>query len=60
MVDGDTARTTQNLLFVERAGGGTRSAVYTDDLRRTPGGWRIAVRRCRFIVAEGLSDRPSS
>ena len=58
MVDGDTARTTQNLLFVDRAGGGTRSAVYTDDLRRTPGGWRIAVRRCRFIVAEGLSDRP--
>ena len=58
MVDGDTARTTQNLLFVDRAGGGTRSAVYTDELRRTPEGWRIATRRCRFIVAEGLSDRP--
>ena len=58
MVDRDTARTTQNLLFVDRAGGDTRSAVYTDELRRTPEGWRIATRRCRFIVAEGLSDRP--
>jgi 3-phenylpropionate/cinnamic acid dioxygenase small subunit len=59
MVDADTARTTQNLLFVSRADGATRSAVYTDELRRTADGWRIAARRCRFIVAEGLSDRPS-
>jgi hypothetical protein len=48
----------RNLLFVDRAGGGTRSAVYNDELRRTAEGWRIAMRRCRFIVADGLSDRP--
>lgn len=58
MVDRDTARTAQNLLFVDRTDGAARSAVYTDELRRTPEGWRIATRRCRFIVAEGLSDRP--
>jgi hypothetical protein len=29
----------------------------TDELRRTAEGWRIARRRCQFIVADGLSDR---
>jgi 3-phenylpropionate/cinnamic acid dioxygenase small subunit len=59
MVDQDHARTMQNLLFVDRASGASRSAVYTDELRRTENGWRIAKRRCRFIVASGLSDRPA-
>jgi SnoaL-like domain len=54
MVDGDHARTTRNLLFVERGDGVSRSAVYTDDLLRTAAGWRIAATRCRFIVADGL------
>lgn len=58
MVDGDHAKTTQNLLFVERESGIQRKSVYDDDLVRTPEGWRIARRRCRFIVADGLSDRP--
>jgi hypothetical protein len=58
LVDEDHARTTRNLLFVERGGGEQRSAVYTDDLVRTADGWRIASCRCRFIVADGLSDRP--
>ncbi len=58
MLDQDRARTRQNLLFVGRADGVWRSAVYVDELRRTPQGWRIASRRCRFIVADGLSDRP--
>ncbi len=58
LVDEDHARTTRNLLFVERGGGEQRSAVYTDDLVRTVDGWRIASCRCRFIVADGLSDRP--
>ena len=35
-----------------------RSAVYTDELVRTDDGWRIAQRRCRFIVVDGFSDRP--
>jgi 3-phenylpropionate/cinnamic acid dioxygenase small subunit len=58
LVDQDRARTTQNLLFVDRSDGSSRSAVYRDELRRTPEGWRIARRRCQFIVADGLSDRP--
>jgi len=59
MVDRDHARTTRNLLFVERGDGVSRSAVYTDELRRTDDGWRIAATRCRFIVADGLRDRPA-
>ena len=35
-----------------------RSAVYDDELVRTPDGWRIESCRCRFIVAGGLADRP--
>lgn len=60
MIDSNRARTTRNLLFVERKQGISRNAVYTDELRRTEDGWRIANTRCRFIVAEGLSDRPAS
>ena len=59
MIDADHARTTRNLLFIERGDGVSRSAVYTDELRRTTDGWRIAATRCRFIVADGLSDRPA-
>lgn len=54
----DRARTQRNLLFIERREGEMRSAVYTDELCRTDAGWRIAHTRCRFIVADGLSDRP--
>jgi 3-phenylpropionate/cinnamic acid dioxygenase small subunit len=57
-VDTDHARTQQNLLFVERGTGTTRHSLYDDELVRTADGWRIASRRCRFIVANGLSDRP--
>jgi hypothetical protein len=59
LLDEERARTTRNLLFVERGDGVSRSAVYTDELVRTPDGWRIASCRCRFIVADGLSDRPA-
>jgi len=52
------ARSRRNLLFVDRVTGEQRSAIYDDELVRTPDGWRIAACRCRFIVAEGLSDRP--
>ena len=58
MTGPDNASAQQNLLFVERTSGVLRKSVYTDDLRRTPEGWRISHRRCRFIVANGLSDRP--
>jgi 3-phenylpropionate/cinnamic acid dioxygenase small subunit len=59
MLDRDRAETQQNLLFIDRNDGATRSAVYTDELVRTGDGWRIAKRRCRFIVADGFSDRPA-
>lgn len=59
MIDRDHARTMQNLLFVERTTGIQRQSVYDDELVRTEDGWRIARRRCRFIVADGLSDRPA-
>lgn len=59
MLDDGGARTTRNLLFIERGGGTQRSAVYTDDLVRTAEGWRIARVRCQFITAEGLRDRPA-
>jgi 3-phenylpropionate/cinnamic acid dioxygenase small subunit len=58
LVAPDEARTTQNLLFVESTKGVMRKSVYTDVLRRTVDGWKIARRRCQFITAEGLSDRP--
>ncbi len=59
MIDTDRARTTRNLLFVDRSDGNSRSAVYTDELRRTDDGWRIVHCRAQFIVSDGLSDRPA-
>ena len=60
LVDGDRAVTKQNLLFIDRAGGEFRRTLYDDELRRTSEGWRIKKRRCRFITAEGVKDRPDS
>ena len=57
-VDDDHATSRRNLLFVERASGTQRSAIYDDELVRTPDGWRIASTRCQFIVKTGLADRP--
>ena len=59
MTGDDRARTRRNLLFVERGEGASRNAVYTDDLLRTPDGWRITTCRCQFITPDGLSDRPA-
>ncbi len=58
MTGPDAARTARNLLFVDRRSGESRRAVYEDDLVRTADGWRIARCRCRFLGADGLSDRP--
>lgn len=60
ILDDDRAHVEHNLLFISRSDGEMRSAVYDDEVVRTPHGWRIASLRCRFIVADGLSDRPSS
>jgi hypothetical protein len=58
MRDARTAQTEQNLLFIDRQNGESRSAVYRDDLVRTEEGWKFRKRTCRFIVADGLSERP--
>ena len=58
MHDADRAQTEQNLLFIDRESGDARSAVYRDEVVRTEEGWKIRKRSCRFIVADGLSDRP--
>ena len=56
-IDDRHARTIQNLLFVERSTGTMRRSLYNDELVRTDDGWRIASRRCRFIVEEStLTD----
>ena len=60
MLGPDRAATRQNLLFVDRTSGVSRSVVYTDELRRTEAGWRFASRRCQFMVRDGLSDRPAA
>ncbi|CAO5188454.1 SnoaL-like domain-containing protein [Frankia sp. AiPs1] len=59
MLGADSARTTRNLLFVDRADGIPRNAVYHDDLVRTADGWRIRTCRCQFITKDGLADRPA-
>jgi hypothetical protein len=58
MFDADNAYTEQNLLFIDRQSGVSRSAVYWDVVVRTEEGWKIRKRTCEFIVAEGLRDRP--
>jgi hypothetical protein len=58
MHDADRAQTEQNLLFIDRQSGDSRSAVYRDDVVRTKAGWKIRKRSCWFIVPDGLSDRP--
>lgn len=57
-VDDDRVTTQQNLLFVDRDTGEQRGALYDDVVVRTPDGWRIASRRCRFHTPDGLQDRP--
>jgi 3-phenylpropionate/cinnamic acid dioxygenase small subunit len=59
MLEDGRAETQQNLLFIDRSDGATRSALYTDELVHTGDGWRIAKRHCQFIVTDGFSDRPA-
>jgi SnoaL-like domain len=58
MLDPYRARVRQNLLFIDRAGKEFRRTLYSDELLRTAGGWRIHKRRCQFITADGVKDRP--
>jgi 3-phenylpropionate/cinnamic acid dioxygenase small subunit len=59
MHDANTAQTEQNLLFIDRQSGESRSAVYRDEVVRTEEGWKLRSRTCWFIVPEGLSERPA-
>ncbi len=56
-VDGDTASTVQNALFVDAVTHESRLVLYTDELVRAERGWRFHNRRCEFIAADGLRDR---
>jgi 3-phenylpropionate/cinnamic acid dioxygenase small subunit len=58
MHDDNGAQTEQNLLFIDRQSGVSRSAVYRDEVVRSEDGWKISSRTCWFIVPDGLSDRP--
>jgi ketosteroid isomerase-like protein len=58
-VDGTTASVIQNALFVDAATHESRLVMYTDELVRADHGWRFRSRRCQFIAADGLSDRPT-
>lgn len=58
LVDNDNARATRCMWVHFPSDGSTRSAIYEDEVRRTPLGWRFAGVRCQFITAEGLRDRP--
>jgi 3-phenylpropionate/cinnamic acid dioxygenase small subunit len=57
MHDADNARSEQNLLFIDRQSGESRSALYRDAVVRTAEGWKIRKRTCRFIGADGLSGQ---
>lgn len=57
-VDADRVEVHQSLLFFPVGDEPMRRATYTDEIMRTSSGWRIARRRCDFITAEGLSERP--
>lgn len=55
---GETATARSQMLFIDSATHELRPALYDDDLVRFQGRWRFRRRRCQFITAEGLSDRP--
>ncbi len=55
---GDTATARTQVLFINSSTHEFRTALYDDDLVRSQGHWRFRRRRCQFLTANGLSDRP--
>jgi hypothetical protein len=55
---GDTATARTQVLFVNSSTHQLRLALYDDQLVRSAGRWRFRRRRCQFLTAKGLSDRP--
>ncbi|MFF2846266.1 nuclear transport factor 2 family protein [Streptomyces sp. NPDC058001] len=54
--DGDSARGTQPLCFVDHATHELRIGYYQDTYRRTPDGWRLRTRAMTFIRRSGAHD----
>jgi uncharacterized protein (TIGR02246 family) len=55
---GDTATARTQMLFIDSSTHEQRPALYDDDLVKSQGRWRFRRRRCQFLTAKGLSDRP--
>jgi uncharacterized protein (TIGR02246 family) len=55
---GETATARTQMLFIDSSTHELRPALYDDELVKSEGHWRFRRRRCQFITAEGLSDRP--
>jgi uncharacterized protein (TIGR02246 family) len=55
---GDTATARSQMLFIDSSTHELRPALYDDQLVRSEGRWRFRRRRCQFLTASGLSDRP--
>ncbi len=55
---GETATARTQMLFIDSSTQELRPALYEDDLVRSYGRWRFQRRRCQFLTAKGLSDRP--
>ncbi|MEV7886689.1 nuclear transport factor 2 family protein [Streptomyces sp. NPDC002817] len=54
--DGDTAKGTQPLCFVDHATHDLRIGYYDDTYARTPEGWRLRTRAMTFIRRSGAHD----
>ncbi|GAB2995820.1 nuclear transport factor 2 family protein [Mycobacterium bourgelatii] len=57
-VQGDTATSRSQVLFVRAGDQQLRPALYDDELVQEGGRWLFRRRRCRFITTHGLSDSP--
>jgi hypothetical protein len=57
-VSGADATVRSQVLFVDSRTHEMRPAIYDDVLVNVAGRWRFRRRRCQFITASGLSDRP--
>ncbi len=57
-VDGMNATVRSQVLFVESGTHELRPGIYDDLLVNTDGRWRFRRRRCQFLTAGGVADRP--
>jgi uncharacterized protein (TIGR02246 family) len=55
---GDRATARTQMLFIDSSTHELRPALYDDELVRSQGRWRFRRRRCQFLTASGLADKP--